>query len=181
MPLVLLVGGARSGKSRLAQLLALRTGAPVTVIATGEARDGEMEQRIGRHRLERPAGWRTVEEPVDLVGALSTVEPGRCAVVDCLTLWVSNLLDSGTSPDEIITASVACARQAAERAEATIVVSNEVGFGIVPANELARTYRDVLGAVNAEFATAADQSFLVVAGRAVTLDPFDRILEAAGG
>jgi adenosyl cobinamide kinase/adenosyl cobinamide phosphate guanylyltransferase len=177
MPLILLVGGARSGKSRLAQLVALETGAPVTFIATGEARDAEMGERIDRHRHERPAGWRTIEEPLHLARALDSADPGDCVIVDCLTLWVSNLLERGTAADDLIATASSCAGAAAARTSPTIVVSNEVGLGIVPANELARAYRDVLGSVNAAFAAAAHRAALVVAGRAVELSPFASFLE----
>lgn len=180
MPLLFLVGGARSGKSRLARLLAQRTGGPVTFIATGEARDREMEERIGRHRDERPAGWRTLEAPLDLQGALASVDAGDCVIVDCLTLWVANLLEAGVGVEEVLAASQTCARQAAGRGPTTIVVSNEVGLGIVPANALARAYRDALGSTNAAFAEAADRSLLVVAGRALELQAFDAFSDPGG-
>ena len=179
MAIVLLVGGARSGKSRLAQLLALQAGGPVTFIATGEPRDEEMKERIARHRTERPSTWRTIEEPLDLLGALRSAGPEDCVIVDCLTLWVSNLLDAGRAAADVLTTSVECARQAAERRPDTIVVSNEVGLGIVPANELARVYRDTLGSVNSVFADAAHRTAFVVAGRAVELHPLSRFLSGA--
>jgi len=171
MALVFLVGGARSGKSRLAQLLALQSGGPVTLIATGEPRDAEMEERIGRHQSERPSTWQTIEAPLDLLVALTSAGPEDCVVVDCLTLWVSNLLEAGRAPADVLAASAQCARQAAGRRSDTIVVSNEVGLGIVPANELGRIYRDLLGSVNSVFADVASRTALVVAGRAVELNP----------
>lgn len=171
MPLVFLVGGARSGKSRLAQLLALQSGGPVTFIATGEPRDVEMEERIGRHQAERPSTWRTIEAPLELLIALRSAGPEDCVIVDCLTLWVSNLLEAGRTPTDVLATSEECAQRAAERRRDTIVVSNEVGLGIVPANELARIYRDLLGSVNSVFAGAASRTALVVAGRAVELNP----------
>ena len=179
MPLVFLVGGARSGKSRLAQLLALQAGGPVTFIATGEPRDAEMKKRIARHRTERPSTWRTIEEPLDLLGALRSVGPEDCVIVDCLTLWVSNLLDAGRAAADVLAASVECAQRAAQRRRDTIVVSNEVGLGIVPANELARVYRDTLGSVNSVFAEAAHRTSLVVAGRAIELNSMSRFLAGA--
>jgi len=181
MALVFLVGGARSGKSRLAQLFALRSGGPVTFIATGEPRDGEMQERIRLHRRERPATWKTIEEPVDLLGALRSAAQDDCVIVDCLTLWVSNLLEAGRSAEEVLATSAECARQAAQRGPETIVVSNEVGLGIVPPNELARAYRDALGSVNCTFADAARRSVLVVAGRAVELSPLTSFLEDPDG
>ena len=179
MPLLFLVGGARSGKSRLARLVAQRTGDPVTFIATGEPRDREMEERIGRHRDERPAGWRTIEAPLDLRRALSSVDAGDCVIVDCLTLWVANLLEAGAGVDEVLAAARTCAQRAAGRGPTTIVVSNEVGLGIVPISALARAYRDALGSTNAAFADAADRSLLVVAGRALELRAFGTFLDQA--
>jgi adenosyl cobinamide kinase/adenosyl cobinamide phosphate guanylyltransferase len=161
--LVLYLGGARSGKSRLALERARAAGAPVTFIATGEPRDDEMAERIERHRHERPGNWQTIEEPLDLGGALASVPAGAAAIVDCLSLWVANALEAGVELDG------AALGLAAARAELTIAVTNEVGMGIVPDNALARSFRDELGRVNAAWAAAADETYLVVAGRAVTL------------
>jgi adenosylcobinamide kinase / adenosylcobinamide-phosphate guanylyltransferase len=163
MSLTFLLGGARSGKSKLAVELALRAGGDVTFVATGEARDGEMAERIALHRAERPAEWRTVEEPVDLAPVLAAAR--GVAVVDCLSLWIANLLEREA---DVEAANAAALRAAGER-ETTIVVSNEVGLGIVPATELGRRYRDVLGRVNADWAAAADDARLVVAGRSLRL------------
>jgi adenosyl cobinamide kinase/adenosyl cobinamide phosphate guanylyltransferase len=156
--LVLYLGGARSGKSRLAGERAGASGAPVTFIATGEPGDDEMAERIELHKRERPAGWRTVEEPRDLAGALASVPAGETALVDCLTLWVANGGGDGAALDA-----------ATAREGLTIAVSNEVGLGIVPANALAREYRDTLGRVNAAWAAAADEAWFVVAGRTLRL------------
>ena len=167
MAMTLLLGGAASGKSRSAATLAARTGSSVTVIATAEALDDEMTARIARHRRERPEGWSVIEEPLDLIGA---VERARGAtIVDCLTLWVSNLLGSDLGDEEIADRAAAAAKACAARPEPTIVISNEVGSGIVPMNPLARQYRDVLGRVNATFADEADVVALMVAGRAIRL------------
>jgi adenosyl cobinamide kinase/adenosyl cobinamide phosphate guanylyltransferase len=162
--LTFLLGGARSGKSALAVDLAKKAGEDVTFIATAEARDVEMTDRIALHRAERPGGWRTVEEPADLAAALATTD--GVAVVDCLSLWVANLLERRDDVPARSGEALACAR---ERTRSTIVVSNEVGLGVVPATELGRTYRDALGRVNAEWAAAADEAFLVVAGRRLEL------------
>jgi len=170
MPLTLLLGGARSGKSRLAVRLAAGSGRPVVVIATGEARDEEMAERIRRHRAQRPATWRTVEEPVELGDALAAVPEDACAVVDCLTLWVANLVGGGFGADEVEDRARRAAALAATRLSATIAVSNEVGSGVVPANHLARAYRDLLGSVNAIWAERADGAALVVAGRLLRLE-----------
>jgi adenosyl cobinamide kinase/adenosyl cobinamide phosphate guanylyltransferase len=167
MAMTLLLGGAASGKSRSAATLAARTGRSVTVIATAEALDDEMAARIARHRRERPEGWSVIEEPLDLTGA---VERARGAtIVDCLTLWVSNLLGDDLGDEGIADRAAAAAKACAARPEPTIVISNEVGSGIVPMNPLARRYRDVLGRVNAMFADEANVVALMVAGRAMRL------------
>jgi adenosyl cobinamide kinase/adenosyl cobinamide phosphate guanylyltransferase len=159
MPLTFLIGGARSGKSSLAVRLASETGAPVVFVATAEARDTEMAERIARHRTERPTEWETVEEPLKLHAAIESAPPDACVVVDCLSLWVANILEQGGEP----------ALRVPTRNGPTIAVSNEVGLGIVPATPLGRTYRDVLGRVNAAWAAAADEAFFVVAGKALRL------------
>jgi adenosylcobinamide kinase/adenosylcobinamide-phosphate guanylyltransferase len=169
LSLVLLLGGARSGKSTLALDRAERSGQPVVFVATGEARDEEMTERIERHRAERPASWETVEEPLELERVLAALPPQATAVVDCLSLWVSNLLEAGRDL-EAEPAAEAAARCAASRPGLTLAVTNEVGLGIVPATALARRYRDLLGRVNALWAAQAAEAYLVVAGRALRLD-----------
>ncbi|WP_105317491.1 cobyric acid synthase [Thermus tenuipuniceus] len=160
--LILLLGGARSGKSRYAQRLA---GPLATLIATAEAKDEEMAERIARHRAERPPTWETLEEPVDLTRALfQALHP--TVVVDCLTLWVANLLERGLDPLEAAKGFLKAIPQSGKR---IIAVSNEVGMGIVPAHPLARRYRDLLGEVNALFAQEAEEVYLMVAGRALRL------------
>jgi adenosylcobinamide kinase / adenosylcobinamide-phosphate guanylyltransferase len=170
MPFTFLIGGARSGKSSLAVRLASAFDGPVVVFVTAEPRDEEMAERIRAHRAARPAAWETVEAPLELLSAIRDVGEPSCVILDCLTLWVSNALEAGDSEDEIDREARALASTLAERAAPAIVVSNEVGLGIVPANELARTYRDVLGRVNGSFAAAASRSFLVVAGRGLPLE-----------
>jgi adenosylcobinamide kinase / adenosylcobinamide-phosphate guanylyltransferase len=168
--LVLLLGGARSGKSALAVERCRRWDGPVTLIATGEAGDEEMAERIARHRAERPASWRALEEPLDLAGALARVEDGAAVVVDCLSLWVANLLGRGVADADVEELARGAAAQASARAALTVAVSNEVGLGVVPDTPLGRRYRDVLGRVNATWAAAADEALLVVAGRTLRLD-----------
>jgi len=163
MTLVLLLGGARSGKSRLALERALQSGRPVTFIATGEAGDKEMGARIERHKRERPQGWRTVEEPLELAHSLASVPDEETAIVDCLSLWVANGIAAQRELDD------GALGLAVGRSGLTIAVTNEVGMGIVPDNALARAYRDELGRVNAAWVAAADEAYLVVAGRTVTL------------
>jgi adenosylcobinamide kinase / adenosylcobinamide-phosphate guanylyltransferase len=165
--LTLFLGGARSGKSALAVARARAHAGPVVFIATAEARDEEMAERIGRHRAERPAGWTTVEAPLALEAALEGADPRACVVVDCLSLWVANLLERGENPAPH---SERAARIAAARAALTIAVTNEVGMGIVPVNELARRYRDELGRANAVWAAVAAEAALVVAGRLLRLE-----------
>ena len=166
MSLVLLLGGARSGKSALAVRLA---GEVATLVATGTPSDHEMEERIRRHRAERPPGWTTIEEPTALASALAAVPAEAQVVIDCLSLWVSNLMHEGWADSAIEDEGRAVAAAAAARAGLTVVVSNEVGMGIVPATPLGRRYRDVLGRVNGSFASAADRALLVVAGRTLEL------------
>ena len=169
--LVVLVGGARAGKSALAADLARPWAGPVVFIATAEAGDEEMRSRIERHRAERPAGWTAVEEPLQLRDALVGLDDGTLAVLDCLTLWVANLLERGDSEQEILAEAVAVAAVARARAAPVLVVTNEVGLGIVPATPSGRAYRDLLGRVNSTFVEQADRAALVVAGRLLQLDP----------
>jgi len=169
MGLTFLVGGARSGKSTLALGLAAESGRTVVFVATSEPRDEEMATRIERHRRERRPEWSTVEAPLDLSGALAAAPEEACVVLDCLTLWTSNALEAGWTDEAVAQAAEEVARLAASRAAPTVVVSNEVGLGVVPDTPLGRRYRDVLGRVNAIFAAAAERACLVVAGRALEL------------
>jgi adenosylcobinamide kinase/adenosylcobinamide-phosphate guanylyltransferase len=170
MTLVLLLGGARSGKSQLAVSLAVDHGEPVSFVATGEPRDAEMRARIAAHRSQRPTDWETIEEPLALDSALGRVPTGSTAIVDCLSLWVANLQGAGASESEIEEAGSRAAEAAAARLGLTIAVSNEVGLGIVPMNPLARAYRDILGCVNRSWVGASDEAWLVVAGRKLRLE-----------
>ncbi len=167
MALKLILGGARSGKSKLAGTLMTSGSGPVTLIATAEGGDQEMRDRILEHQRSRPGHWEVMEEPIDLEGALRGVDGDSRVIVDCLTLWVSNLMGQGLEDEEIQNRARRAAALAAERRTATVVVSNEVGSGIVPINELARRYRDLLGRVNALWADASDHVYLTVAGGVV--------------
>ena len=169
MALTFLVGGARSGKSSLALRLAAESGRPVVFVATSEPRDEEMTARIQRHRAERAPEWSTVEAPRDLAGALGAAPEEACVVLDCVTLWTSNALAAGWSDEAVAEVAAEVARLAAARTAPTVVVSNEVGLGVVPDTPLGRRYRDVHGRVNAIFAAAAERACLVVAGRALEL------------
>jgi adenosylcobinamide kinase / adenosylcobinamide-phosphate guanylyltransferase len=170
--LVVLLGGARSGKSRLAVEAGRRFGGDVVFVATAEARDEEMSERIARHRQERPASWHLVEEPREL-SAVEALAPGRreLVIVDCLPLWLSNLMERGDSDDEAVEQAAAVASCARERLGPAIVVTNEVGFGVVPATPLGRRFRDLLGSVNQLFVAESERAMLVVAGRALLLAP----------
>jgi adenosyl cobinamide kinase/adenosyl cobinamide phosphate guanylyltransferase len=173
--IVLLLGGARSGKSALAVRLAAEGSAPVVFVATAEALDDEMRERIAAHRAERPGEWQTVEARTDLAAALRAIDKEATVVVDCLSLWIANLIESGIAIEEQCNAA---AGVAAVRPGRTIVVSNEVGLGLVPANALGRRYRDLLGRTNAVWAANAERAFLVLAGRALPLVSTEGLLDA---
>jgi len=170
MPFTLLLGGARSGKSTLAVRLASAFEGPVVVVATAEPRDEEMAERIREHRAARPSGWRTIEAPLRLLQAVSRIDRATCVVLDCLTLWVSNALEAGSPERSITSEASSVAAGLADRPAPSVVVSNEVGLGIVPTSALARTYRDLLGRVNTTFAERAERSWFVVAGRGLPLE-----------
>lgn len=163
--LELVIGGARSGKSAYAERQALASGLAVTYIATGEARDDEMAARIAHHRTRRPVDWHTLEEPLQLAAALRrTSARDACLLVDCLTLWLTNLMLAGREDESdtlLDTLPMLPGR--------LILVSNEVGWGIVPENELARRFRDAQGRLNQRVAALADQVTLVAAGLPLTL------------
>lgn len=177
MGLVLLTGGARSGKSSTAVRAAAAAGKPATFIATAEPRDEEMRAKIARHRADRPSTWHVIEEPIEIVDALGSVPADHVVIVDCLTLWVSNLLESGASPDEIRSRADLAGKTAAARDATTFMVTNEVGDGIVPLDPATRSYRDLMGVVNATVARVADKVLLVVAGRVLSLDRAEDILD----
>lgn len=139
----------------------------MTVIATAEAGDDEMTARIIRHRAARPTSWATIEEPAALAAAVHTVAEDRFIIVDCLTLWLANVL--GSSDGEIGDQASEAIDALACRAGDGVVVSNEVGDGIVPADPMSRRYRDLLGQVNSLFAASATEAYLMVAGKALAL------------
>ena len=154
--LTFVLGGARSGKSRHAESLVTAQPPPWRYVATAQAFDEEMRSRIAAHRAQRLPGWETVEAPQDVAAALDTKLP---VLVDCLTLWVSNLLLEGREPDW---PSLAAAIET--RAAPTVLVGNEVGLGIVPDNALARRFRDLAGVLHQAVAARADRVLLMVAG-----------------
>jgi adenosylcobinamide kinase/adenosylcobinamide-phosphate guanylyltransferase len=157
--LTLVLGGARSGKSRYAESLTTSLPPAWIYLATAEPRDAEMAERIAAHRSRRGAGWRTIEEPHDIAAVLATDE--GTTLIDCLTLWLSNRMLAGADIDaEIVNLEVALAA----RLRPVVLVSNEVGSGIVPDNALARRFRDLQGRLNQRLAARADRVVLLVAG-----------------
>ena len=180
--LTLILGGARSGKSAFAQELAReRGGDAVIFVATAQARDDEMSERIEAHRARRPAVWQTIEAPREIAQALETARgKPRVVVIDCLTLLVSNVLLADESEAEVRLMDEVDALIAWQRSHAAemIVVSNEVGMGLVPEYPLGRAYRDRLGVINQRVGRQADEVFLMVAGLPVEIKslaarPFD--------
>ncbi|MEM7695180.1 MAG: bifunctional adenosylcobinamide kinase/adenosylcobinamide-phosphate guanylyltransferase [Pseudomonadota bacterium] len=166
-PLVLVIGGARSGKSRHAEALAQQSGAPVTYVATaGPPQDAEMAERIAKHKATRPATWRTVET-VDGLGDVITTTTG-VVLVDCLTLWLSNLMFADRDLDD---ARKTLGEALEARAGAVILVTNEVGEGIVPATPLGRRFRDGQGVLNVWAAGKATNVIKMVAGVPLTVKP----------
>ena len=162
---ILILGGARSGKSRYALRRVQASGGRVAVVATAEPLDPEMAARIARHRRERPASWHTVEEPLELVAALRRLAGSVDTVlVDCLTLWVSNHLQRGLADESALVNAEALANFLAERPYAMVLVSNEVGQGVHPETASGLRFRDLLGVVNQTVARAADEVVLMVAG-----------------
>jgi len=170
LPFTLVLGGARSGKSAFAQAaaeaLASETEGRLVMIATAQAFDSEMAERIARHRKDRGPAWTTLEASLDIAGALAPLGAKDIVVVDCLTLWLSNLM---LAERDVATAAAGLV-EAAGRFPGTLwLVSNEVGFGIVPDNTLARRFRDEAGRLHQALAQAADAVTLVVAGLTLRL------------
>ncbi len=190
--LVLIIGGARSGKSSFAEQLAASSERPVAFIATATAGDDEMRERIARHRASRPREWHTLEEPLDLSGAVHQASAlADVLLLDCVTLWLGNVLlqtskqhekDDEQEVEELSITGRLFDESALKEMEALlavvkslapnktlIVVSNEVGLGVVPAYPRGRLYRDTLGYINQQLARAADRVYLMVAGIAVDI------------
>ena len=171
--LILVLGGARSGKSAFAERLAGQ-GGRVMYVATAEALDDDMRRRIAAHRSQRPAEWDTLEEPLNLAPVLpAALEGYDTCLLDCVTLWVSNLLlsnEGNSAAEREILEAARALMEVYERSHATwIVVSNEVGLGVVPPSALGARYRDALGRVNQLLAARADRVYLMVAGLALEL------------
>ena len=177
--IILVTGGARSGKSEVAEQLADAYSGRVTYLATAGVYDDEMSHRVEKHRERRPNHWVTVEETHWLARALMAVPQGSCVLVDCLTLWITNLLLDESLPPQgavetdqeeyIISETVRVLETARSRELMLILVSNQVGCGVVPDNRLGRLFRDVAGRVNRQVAALADRVYLVTAGIPVEL------------
>ena len=185
--IILIVGGARSGKSSFAERLAVNSGHSVAFIATATAGDEEMRERIARHRAARPVAWHTIEEPLDLAGAVQRASKlADVLLLDCITLWLNNLFaqefgqhgseeeqyKAGKLYDEAALQEVEkllAVAHSLEPGKALLIVTNEVGLGVVPAYALGRLYRDTLGYVNQRLARAAERVYLMVAGIGVDL------------
>jgi len=166
-PVTLVLGGARSGKSRYAERLVENAASGGTYCATAEAGDAEMAARIAAHRARRGPFWRTVETPLALAPAIiAQAAPENPVLVDCLTLWLSNLLMAGRQPEAEV--GVLC-RALHEAGGPVVLVSNEVGMGLVPETPLGRTFRDAAGCLNQEIAALADHVVYVVAGLPLVL------------
>jgi adenosylcobinamide kinase/adenosylcobinamide-phosphate guanylyltransferase len=166
---ILVLGGRRSGKSRFAEELVVGSGLKPSIIATATAGDQEMRERIAAHRSRRSAAWSTVEEPFELAEALiREAQPGRAVLVDCLTLWLSNLMEAGRDIDrEVGALTVALAQAKAP----VVLVSNEVGAGIVPANALARRFSDWQGVLNVRVAASVGRVVQMTAGIPTVIKP----------
>ena len=193
--LIFVLGGARSGKSAFAERLALHHGGRVLYVATAEALDADMERRIANHRRQRPPEWDTLEEPVSLSDVLpSALEGYDTCLLDCLTLWVSNMLLSmedapapslpqkdGELEAEILAAAHRLVEVYEQSPASWIVVSNEVGLSVVPPTRLGAVYRDALGRVNQAVAARADKVYFMVAGLALEMKSLGALPYASDG
>jgi adenosylcobinamide kinase/adenosylcobinamide-phosphate guanylyltransferase len=159
--LTFVLGGARSGKSRHAEALVSKLAPPWTYIATAQAYDDEMRERIAHHRARRDGRWITLDAPLDLAGALAAVGDGLPVLIDCLTLWLSNRM---LAEHDVEAASAELVAALRSRRGPIFVVSNEVGLSIVPDNALARRFRDAQGRLNQQMAAIADTVIFMVAG-----------------
>jgi len=166
--LTLVLGGARSGKSDHALKLAMAAAPPWIFVATAEALDAEMEERIKRHKEMRGEGWVTLEAPIDLAGAMEQAPVDTPVVIDCFTLWLSNLMLGECNVDSEIGRFD---EALGARSAATIAVANEVGLGIIPETPLGRAFRDQAGALNRHLAAQAGKVILMVAGLPLTIKP----------
>ena len=178
--IILVTGGARSGKSSFAQQLAQGAKGPVLFVATAEAGDDDMRRRIEEHRRQRPATWRTLEVPTQVASQIPEAAAGaETVIVDCITLLVSNILlkhgdgsDTARRAEDAVMAEMGALARYMDRTKASfIIVTNEVGLGLVPANETGRLYRDLLGRANQKLAQCADEVYLMVCGIPLPIKP----------
>jgi adenosylcobinamide kinase/adenosylcobinamide-phosphate guanylyltransferase len=171
--LTLILGGARSGKSRFAQSLC-RDAATIVYVATARVEDAEMRERVERHKTERPAHWHTIEEPLNLVDAVRGISPAtQVILIDCLTVWLSNLMwamreQPASAVENAIYRMLDGLVDAAGNTE-IVAVSNEVGSGVVPESDVGRLFRDLQGLLNQRAAALAERVFLTVAGIAIPI------------
>ena len=165
---LLITGGARSGKSSFAEKRTLSYGTPVIYIATAQATDEEMENRIRLHQQKRGDEWRTISEPLAIANILTSLDRQGACLVDCLTLWLSNLI---FAEEDISKATSSLIEAIAARRDPVILVTNEVGGGIVPENELARRFRDEAGRLNQIVAEAVDEVYTCISGIPLKLKP----------
>ncbi|HZT80197.1 MAG TPA: bifunctional adenosylcobinamide kinase/adenosylcobinamide-phosphate guanylyltransferase [Gemmataceae bacterium] len=169
--LILVGGGARCGKSDLALALARRLGRRRLFLATAQARDGEMRERIGRHRRTRGDDFRTLEEPLAVPEVLRQTADDDVVVIDCLTLWLTNLLLAGHEPEAVLRRVKELADVLRQRPAHAVVVTSEVGLGLVPETPLGRTFRDVAGLAHQRLAAAADEVYFGALGVMLRLKP----------
>ncbi len=172
---ILITGGVRSGKSKFAEIFAKELGGRVIYLATAQALDAEMEERINKHREHRPVDWTTIEEPLEVVPVIAGFQNGTTILLDCLTLFLSNLLFKYDDlpvdrQEQAIDAQIADLTKAVNQSSANIIiVSNEIGWGLVPENALARRFRDLAGSANQRMAAVSDEVYLMVSGLPVRI------------
>jgi adenosylcobinamide kinase/adenosylcobinamide-phosphate guanylyltransferase len=177
LKIILILGGARSGKSRLAVELARKQGGNVLFVATAEALDDEMQQRIAAHRQTRPAGWKTIEAPLHIGQNITkNIGQAQTVIIDCITMLVNNIFGqcgekaNASKLEKSVEAEIKELQECIAESKALfIIVSNELGLGIIPADKISRIYRDVLGRANQILAASADEVYLMVAGIPVTI------------
>ena len=172
---VMVTGGVRSGKSRYAEEMAAKLGGKVTYLATAQALDAEMGERIKKHRQRRPNDWKTIEEPLEIITVLSGCQKGDTVLLDCLILYLTNLFTKyeGMSiavQEQIIDEKIVDLGETVRQSEANIIiVTNEIGWGVVPDNSLARRFRDMAGKANQRLAEVCDEVYMMVSGLPVRI------------
>ncbi len=154
----------------------MTSGEPVALVVTAEPIDDEMVDRIAQHQADRPDDWVVIEAPYDLAAGIDQAPEGHILLIDCVTLWLSNVIVRGDSEGSVAMAAAAAVRAIGARSSDVIVVSNEVGFGLVPPDPLSRRFRDAQGRLNQALASSFDRSFLVAAGRLLPLLDADQVL-----